>query len=383
VRFIKAVKIFDGEDFLEPGTVLVCEESGEIHDIISEKALDRGRIESLDGVLLPGFVNAHGHLELSHLRDKLPRGGGLPGFAAGVVKARKGMPAEAIAEAMKAADEEMWRNGIVAAGDICNGDESFGFKTGSKLAYHSFIELIGFHPGKADEAIRHGQGLMELLLRNALRGSLAAHAPYSVSAELMKKIAAFDESLRLPFCIHFRESPDEVNFLTGKQGSFYTLYSDLGIDISWFHGSDAVAGATKALLPRTTPAMLVHNTCISEREIEELAADNVYWCFCPSANLYIEGRLPDFRAFAPVKRNICFGTDSLASNTRLDLLAEAEVYSREAGQDEASIFKALTFNGARALNISNNFGKIKAGRNAGLNLVSSRDGRLSLLKKIF
>src|SRR5688500_1072763 len=163
VRFLKAVKIFDGETFLGPGIVLVCEESGKIRDFIPEANLDPGKVEFLDGILTPGFVNAHCHLELSHLRDMMPRGKGLPDFAAGVVKVRSAAQPEAVKEAMHAADAEMWRNGIIVAGDICNGDDSFAFKTFSKLAYHSFVELIGFHPEKAADVFSHGQRLLEIL----------------------------------------------------------------------------------------------------------------------------------------------------------------------------------------------------------------------------
>src|ERR1044072_9146023 len=113
-RKFKADYIFTGTQFLAAGNILITDENGVIEDITSEK--DAGdAIEIFEGVISPGFINAHCHLELSHMKNVIESGTGLIDFLIKVVSLR-GSIKEEMDAAIKAADDEMFKGGIVAVG---------------------------------------------------------------------------------------------------------------------------------------------------------------------------------------------------------------------------------------------------------------------------
>ena len=383
MRFLKADKIFNGRTCLSDDAVLVLDNQNLLKEIVSEKAIGQASVERLQGILTPGFVNAHCHLELSHLKGKISQNNGLPAFAKQVVSLRHTLSKEDISSHMQQANLDMWERGIVAVGDISNTEDSFEEKRNSKLFYHTFIELIGLNPANSRIIFEKGQALLEQLLSLGLSGSLAPHAPYSTSKELIKRIADHNSNAGLSFSIHNEEREEEIKFLMGKPSAFEELYRSLGLDLSWFKapGQPSLYYYLDALSDK--PSLLVHNTFTTAEEIKTAAHKAVFWCFCPSANLYIENRLPGFSAFSEYKNKICIGTDSLASNSKLDVIQEANlilentrVFSLE------DMLRALTFNGAEALGISEDYGQFSLGKNAGLNLVEFKNAKLNFIKRI-
>jgi cytosine/adenosine deaminase-related metal-dependent hydrolase len=140
-------------------------------------------------------------------------------------------------------------------------------------------------------------------------------------------------------------------------------------------------------LPKTN-VMLVHNT-YSEKEDIEWAMEqfnlpgpkaNLFFCFCPNANLYIENKLPDFNLFAQAGARCCVGTDSLASNHRLSVLDELKVISKAAPQISfQTLLTWASLNGAEFLGFESKLGSIEKGKKPGLNLISDFDtGKLRL-----
>ena len=97
------------------------------------------------GLLLPGMVNAHCHLELSYLRGAIPEGCGFAGFAAGMGRVRGRFAAQEREVAADAADAAMERAGIAAVGDVANDETAFGVKSRSRMRYHTFAEVFGLH----------------------------------------------------------------------------------------------------------------------------------------------------------------------------------------------------------------------------------------------
>lgn len=381
MRFIKADDIFGGRVMLPRTSVLVIENQNLLKEIVHEDDVDKNNIQHYEGIITPGFVNAHCHLELSHLKGLFPKHTGLPEFGKNVILHRAKASAGEMNEHMQEADREMFNNGIVAVGDISNAPSSFGIKTKSKVRYHTFIELLGLDPSKSNEIFKLGISLLQQLKSEGLAGSLAPHAPYSTSNELIGLIAENNRQLDTPLSIHNQESEEETKFFEGKKNGFDELYKFLGIDLSWFKAPGS--SSLKHYIPQLSKvkSMLVHNTFSREEDLL-LAADNHWWCFCPGANEYIENRLPDFSLFAGVKKKICIGTDSLASNTKLDVIHEANlVLANSKTFNVEDLLSAITFNAAEAIGMSYEFGDIRA-RRAGLNLVKYQNGQLKFLKKI-
>src|SRR4051794_14223560 len=148
-RKLKADFIFTGYELLAGDKVLITHDKGNVVDIVEEK--DAGdEIESLEGVICPGFINCHCHLELSHMKGLIPERTGLVDFVFKVVTERH-FDEEEIFEAIANAEDEMFTNGIVAAGDICNNTLTRSQKLKGRLAYYNFVEVSGWLPQIAEQ----------------------------------------------------------------------------------------------------------------------------------------------------------------------------------------------------------------------------------------
>lgn len=381
MRFISADQIFDGFRYLQAGTVLVLSPQNLLMDILSPGQIEINRIQHFSDLLCPGFVNVHCHLELSHLKGLIPRNTGLSGFATSLISKRGIAALEERLECMKEADQSLWKSGIVAVGDISNSSESLFVKRDSNIKYHTFVELIGLQPLNAPLIFDKGKELLHLFTRDGLAGSLVPHAPYSVSSELASLISAQALLSQAPICIHNQESAAELQFFMDKGGNINDLYAFLGLDISFFEapGSSSLQVFDKLLQSR--PRTFVHSTFSTKEDIQQAADSDTFWCFCPKANLYIEGVLPDYGLFPA--ETICFGTDSLASNDELNLCSELNAMrSAAACFDDLQLLRALTSNGARALGLQGTCGSFVKNKNTGLNHIKINKEAYRFIDKV-
>jgi aminodeoxyfutalosine deaminase len=371
MRFLSATHVFDGTCFLNTDPVLVLDEKNCFVEYVDRKTISPDKIEKHDGILSPGFVNAHCHLELSHMRGVIPERTGLLNFAKNIITKRGSFAKEQINEAIVEADKVMWDHGIVAVGDISNTADSFQTKQKSNLFYHTFIELIGFDPGQAETVFTMGKELQRTADRMGLKNSLVPHAPYSVSEGLMRRMGLDVIDTKFPVSIHNQESADEDLFFKRKEGAFVELYDFLKMPIDFFKPRGYSSLQTYLMfLENCSDLILVHNTFTSKKDMEWANSyyKKLYWCLCPKANLYIENALPQLDNFENAKCKMVIGTDSLASNDSLSVIDEINVLLKNFKHLKiASALKWATIHGAEALNISNSFGSFIKGRNAGIN----------------
>jgi len=333
-------------------------------------------LEHLSGIICPGFVNTHCHLELSHLEGKVPQKTGLVDFIKQILKVRTA-DHQLIVDAAEKADNDMYNNGIVAVGDISNNNVTIPIKAKSNLHYHTFVEILGFLPHKAEELYANG-----LMLLNEFRPqscSLTPHAPYSVSKELFRLIKKYSDSgVKNLLSIHNQESDEENKFFRYKLGQFNELYEFFGMDTS--HFKPQARNSMQSIIPLLTSKqdiLMVHNTCTNLKDIYFLKRFDrkISWCFCPNANLYIENRLPKVNLFIDQGFNITLGTDSLASNTKLCILNEMKTIQHKfPAIDTEKLVEWGTINGAKFLGIDAQKGSLEPGKSPGLNLITNVDG---------
>lgn len=382
MRFLAADLIYTMHAPPRQDAIVVVTGEGVIVDVISAADVEEGKIERFAGFLCPGFVNTHCHLELSHMKGKIPSGGGLHHFIREVEKHKK--PADAqVQAAIAAAEAEMRSKGIVAVGDICNTTHTFQCKRSSPLFYHNFLEVYAFDPARAQASFEKGLQLSAQLPPSQQR-SITPHAPYSASAALLGLIAEYARKDGSILSIHNQETADEDRFFLEKKGSILDRLHDFGIDTSrWEAPGKTSLRYTLPQLPADNKLLLVHNTFSSEADVVFANAynSNLYWCLCPNANLYIEERLPDIEMLR--KNNCCItlGTDSYASNRSLSILDEIRAIQKHfpALQLE-ELLRWATINGAKFLGIEKMMGSLKAGKKPGINLLS-RD--LSSVTKLY
>ena len=366
-------KIFTGTSILENGEILIINETGVVQDIVS--ANNSGDdIQYYPGMLSPGFINCHCHLELSHLKNVIAQKTGLLSFIESILQKRfAGL--DIILSAIEKGEKEMWENGIVAVGDISNTTDTIFTKNKSPIQFRNFIELLGFLPERANDVFLSGKKVHNVFCENkklAAHTNYAPHAPYTVSENLFKKIN--DAEAGNFSSIHNQESKDEDLFYLGKKNGFEKLYETLGIDISFFKASGKSSLQTYFQnLEKLSAIILVHNTFTSEEDIfflKECIKKNpqqIYCCLCPNANLYIEDVLPPVQLFRKNNFPLVLGTDSLASNTSLSILDEIKTLWKNFPQIPLKeMLQWATLNGAQALGFDKELGSFQKGKKPGV-----------------
>ena len=373
-RKIKADQLFNGREFLSEDAVLILSTNGIVEDIV--KLEDAGDdIEYQNGMLSPGFINTHCHLELSHMKNLIPKHTGLVDFVLNIV-AQRNNTEEIILEAIAAAEGEMLQNGIVAIGDICNTDHTLLQKKQANLYYHNFIETSGFSDAIALERLEKNKKLYQSFVSINGVSSIVPHAPYSVSQKLLQLLVDFNENQVMT--MHNQETPAEDDYFKSKAGEMQKLYQTLGISTSDFDapGKSSIQHFCSTFLPNQ-PLLLVHNVFTTEEDLKLLKNHFIHYphhlqfCFCPNANNYISNQLPNINLFRKHNCNITLGTDSLASNDQLCIYEEIKTIQKQ--YPEISIEELLqwaTINGAKALGIDSHFGSFEKGKKPGLVIIS-------------
>ncbi|MBL7935638.1 MAG: amidohydrolase family protein [Bacteroidia bacterium] len=384
MRYITATQVFSGKEFLPINTILVLNDNGLITDITTKETIESSNIEHFEGIICPGFINTHCHLELSHLKNLIKQHTGIVDFGLTVMKHRNDFSTELQQEAMHLADQEMQIQGIVAVGDISNTNDSIKTKQQSNIYYHTFVELIGLNPERANIVFDTGKQLLLEYSKAQLSVSLAPHAPYSASLELIKKITDNCLLLNKPTSIHNQESKAENEFFNSKTGDYLRLYETIKIPVDYFKPTQKSSmQSVISAFNNQVRTLLVHNTFTNQNDLEiaKSVHSELYWCLCPHANLYIENTLPDIELLISNNCRLTLGTDSLASNTNLSIIEEINcILKHQPSTSIEILLNAATYNGAKFLGIESEFGLIEKNRKGGINLIKGNLGNYCVEK---
>ena len=348
------------------GTIINVEDTG--GDLV-----ERPGLEFHNGIIIPGLVNSHCHLELSYLRDEIPRGTGLSGFLKTVTSIRNTADKDR-EKAIISADNSMAEEGVVLCADICNTSLSFPYKKNSRIKYINLLEVFGIDPLKADQRIEEIVSLRAEAVSENLQSWIVPHAAYSVSLKLLAHLENVMHDNRVS-SIHFMESEDEEFFLENQDGPLMEAYSRF---LSPGSRAETVGSHVSAVLEKITHKgnlILVHNTYIGEKEVKAIKArGNTFYCLCPNSNLFIEKRLPPVNILVENGCEIVIGTDSLSSNTKLSLVEEMRVLQTGfPALSLESVIRWATINGAKALGQNEWAGTLSPGKKPGLVLLENLD----------
>jgi len=380
----RAKHLFDGYTMRDDQYVLIMNEDSTVEEIVPlQEAGDD--IQYYDGILSPGFINCHCHLELSHMKGKIPEHTGLITFLLEVVKNRN-YSQEIIYDAIAKAEDEMLKGGIVAVGDICNTTFSIPQKTKGRIWYHNFIEATGSLPDFADLRFNNCIDVFKEFAKQYAvpvdSNSIVPHAPYSISEPLWEKIIGFPGNQLLT--IHNQESAAENEWFLNKTGDFKRLYEELKMDVSFFEapGTSSLAFHLPKFISNQQ-LLLVHNVATSEEDIAfaKTIHNKLFWCLCPNANLYISNQLPDPDLFIKNNCTIVVGTDSLASNHSLSILSELKtLHTHFPSIAIERLLTWATLNGAKALQMDSFLGSFEKGKKPGVTVLQED---LTTIKYIF
>jgi len=392
--------LFTGNVMLDSNYVLITNEQGIIEDIVTKKEAGDD-IQYFKGILSPGFVNCHCHLELSHMKGLIPEKTGLVDFVFKVVTERH-FDEEEIRDAIAKAEDEMYANGIVAVGDICNKSLTLSQKLKGRLAYYNFIEVSGWLPQIAEQRFQrrkmhydkfvNGQWSMvneekekaDRVLQSSsnwqLQTSFVPHAPYSVSDKLWNLLQPF--FVNKTISIHNQETSFEDELFIQNSGDFIRMYQLMNADHNFFKptGKSSLQSYFDKLC-NAKNVILVHNTFTTEADIlysSKLAAQcsqQLSWCLCINANLYIEDAVPPVDLLLKNNCKIVLGTDSLASNWSLNLLDEIKsIQKKFPNISTKQLLQWATINGAQALQMDNKLGSFQKGKQPGVIFIDETEG---------
>jgi cytosine/adenosine deaminase-related metal-dependent hydrolase len=365
----QATQIFTGTKLLEGPLVLITKNDGTIEAIVRVEEAGE-QIQHFDGILSPGFINAHCHLELSHLKNKIGVNVGLQEFVKQIVSIRK-VEEYIIADAIEKAEDEMFTNGIVAVGDICNTLDTLSVKEKHKLSYYSFIELYDLDPTRAYDKIKAGVIMQDAFQDKCIRAALVPHAPYSVSFNLWKLLTNYFGSNTIS--MHNQETKDENEFFEKKSGSFLGMYERTKVSLDFFEATGR--SSLQSVLPyfkKAARSILVHNSFTNKEDIQAVEKEmpNSFWCLCPNANWYIEKTLPPIDLLRSQNATIVLGTDSYASNWSLNIMDEIKIIQKHFSSISlAEMLQWATMNGARALQMESSLGSFEKGKKPGVVLI--------------
>ena len=323
--------------------------------------------------VLPGLVNAHTHLELSYLRDRIAPSESFTGWARQIIYERRKQPnlrAPEIMSAIAAAVAECLRCGTAVVGDVSNTLAPFAQLAESVLAGVVFWEIIGFKIDRPEDLVAHAIGeLGTLPATGHVRASLAAHAPYSVAPLLFREIKK--AVARLPFVpcsVHLAENVEEVELLETGGGPWRALMKDIG---SWNHEWDAPGVGPVRYLDDMgfldNRLLAVHGVQMSKADLARLKERGTTLVTCPRSNGHTGAGLPPIADFYGSGVRVAIGTDSLASSPDLNVFAEvATLRALAPSVPAASLLASATIEGARALGFDADYGTIEPGKLARL-----------------
>lgn len=350
--------------------IIITNDEGKVLDIDYQQNHDLITSQFIEGAIVPGFVNAHCHLELSHMKGLVPTGTTLLPFISSVVKYRD-FPQETIEQAIIENDAHMYNNGIVAVGDISNKMDTASCKNKSKIRYYTFVEMFDFMQETLTQktidqykVVYEGQSEND---RN--KKSYVPHAPYSVSKSLFEFINKNNKE-GSTVSIHNQETTAENELFLSKTGGFIDFYNSFHFHLNDFNaiGKTAIHYAIENL-DANQKTLFVHNTQTSVEDINEATEwnKNIFWVTCPNANLYIENRLPFYTNFINQNQKVCIGTDSLTSNWQLSIWEEIKTIKKYCSYIPLeTLLTWATINGAEALGFDNDLGSIAVGKQPGL-----------------
>ena len=361
MRFLSADWVFPLHiDPIENGIIEISEK-GEVVNILEGR--NRSLFQNLEifnGILCPGFVNAHCHLELSHLLGKLEKGRGFLEFLSSVSK-RNDISKQRTLLCIEMAEQQMIKNGIVAVGDICNTADTIFQKRKKNMQYYNFIESFEVDEQKIENELRNAYSLREDFRNSGLKATIVPHSPYSVPPKLSKEIARIHDHNDDIMCIHMQETKEENQLFNSKTGDLFDWLNKIHASEKIWQDRKKPIDIVKEFAEHNF--MLVHNTFSQEEDINDH-----YYCTCPKSNLYISNSLPDYSIFNIDK--LCVGTDSLLSNDKLSILEELFILQENSDFDLNDLLKMASKNGSEALGFKN-LGTFEKGKSPGINLIQN------------
>ena len=338
-----------------------------------------------DGALVPGFVNAHCHVELSYMKGLFRKGTGMAGFIDQINALRDTQSPSQKLRALREAMDSMWAQGVDAMADISNCADSFAVKAAHPLYTRTFLEVFGTEPEDCPAVMASVTALAGKARSFGLDAAPTPHACYTMSPELLREASA--AGLRSGFLsYHSEESPEEDEMIRFGRGKMWDNRKAARMSTPPVTGGSSLSYFLDQLekvvpLPVEGHVLLVHECCMDAAgaRAAQAALKHPFVALCPLSNLFIHNALPPVEMMRREGLTLCVGTDSLSSNDELDMVRE--LYCLQKHFPDVPLEELLEWacrNGARFLGKEDVLGSFAPGSKAGVVLIDHlQDGRLT------
>jgi len=338
-------------------------------------------------LILPGWVNAHCHLNLTAALGMVPGSADrFTDWVRQVIRLQMSWPPQIIRQAIVAGMDLLVSSGTTTLAHVSTLPplEPFLEHPVRSVVFH---EPIGFRADRAPELLEEAEEWLDsadALIQDAgagqVRIGLAPHAPYSVSPELLRGCAQLAERLRIPLSIHVSETRAEAEFLQTGSGQFRELLDDRGAwEPRWappavspvrYLSDLGVIAPARTSKEREGAGLAVHCNYLTEADIQLLAQSRLTATWCPGSHLFFGHRDHPAQRLLDAGASLALGTDSLASNAGLSMLREARLAAAALPSvDRALWLRAATLTGAQALGLGGVTGSLEPGKAADLQVL--------------
>jgi cytosine/adenosine deaminase-related metal-dependent hydrolase len=318
-----------------------------------------------DCAVLPGMVNAHTHLDLSGMRGLATPTPDFTAWLRQVIGHRRQRTPEEVQHDIRAGLAECIRSGTTLVGDISGDGTSWAALSGAPIRAVVFRELLGLPEERASAALESfRQWRASLTEVPTCRAGISPHATYSVRASLFSRAAQLSREVGCPLATHLAESREELELLHHHRGPFVAFLRDLGV---WDRDGLAGSPAEVMKLCWSPQRLFVHGNYLAP---SVRLPPNSTIVYCPRTHAAFGHPPHPFPHFLARGIRVALGTDSLASNPDLDLLAEARfLHARHPDVPGQEVLRMATLAGAEALGWADETGSIEAGKSADLVVV--------------
>lgn len=359
---------------IEHGTVAV--DGGRIRYVGEQSEAPAGEDVDLgDMILMPGLVNAHCHLELTAMRGFLED----IDFRRWILRLtsakRSVFTTEMLLDSARAGLEEGIAAGITTYADTCDSGVVMDAMREYGVRGTMYQELFGPDPRQCDESIAAFRTKLAELRKKAdtlVRVGISPHAPYTVSDELFRASTALALSERLPMAIHIAESEPEWQLVVDGSGTFAEGLRGRGIDVASRASTPIKLLETLGVLEARP--LLIHCVRVDADDIGIVARRASPVAHCPVSNAKLGHGIAPLLEMLAAGIDVGIGSDSMASNNRMDLLDEARAallmqrarLATHEAPSASDVLELVTIGGASALGLANEIGSLEVGKAADL-----------------
>ena len=332
------------------------------------------------GAIVPGFVNAHCHVELSHLHTKFRKGTGMAGFIDQINELRDWAARDVKIELVQKWMDKMWEDGVQAMADISNDDSSFEVKKAHKMYTRTFLEVFGSEPHMCEGVMSDVTALHNLSKEVGIDAAPTPHSCYTMSPQLLSASSAAGLAEGY-LSYHSQESQEEEDLIIKGEGAMYENRKRSGMSTPPVTGESSLKYFISRLAqakpaPYDEHILLVHNVCLAQGDIDAAkeVMNNVYWAICPLSNIFIHNALPPIKLMRENGLAIMLGTDSLSSNDDLDIVKELNCLHENFPEvPMQELLQWACYNGAKFLAKENVIGSLEIGKQPGIVRIENID----------